>query len=105
MRRHNPAITHLKRVRDVLRREQAGRCYYCAQTFLDIGRDHPRCCTFDHIILAIDGGAVSLENGVAACKDCNWLRGDMPFDEFCKDIGVDPDKAARNAYLKWCDKY
>lgn len=88
-------------VRNELSHWQGGRCFYCAEMFVnDGGRHHPRRCTFDHIRLERDGGELSLANGVAACRECNWLRGDMPFDEFCLDMGFAPNVRARQTWLR-----
>ncbi len=56
---------------------QGGKCYYC-QDEMHFDKDScPDRATFDHIILASENGPVSRQNGVAACRTCNSLRGDI----------------------------
>lgn len=80
----NREIIERRAVTRQLLKWQSCRCFYCAAVL------SRKAATFDHIKLKCEGGEVSLENGVAACSDCNWLRGDMPFDEFCEDLGIVP---------------
>ena len=56
---------------------QGNRCYYCGDEIHFESGQCPDRATFDHIVLASNGGEVSKENGVAACLTCNSLRGDI----------------------------
>lgn len=71
------------RKRDKLMALQACSCFYCKRTMaLGKGTSKSKRPTIDHKILQSKGGTYSLRNLVLACKECNNLRGDMPFEEF-----------------------
>lgn len=66
---------------------QSGRCYYCnfpmwqsqPELFarshrLELGAVNRLQCTAEHLIAACDGGRLTPENIVAACKYCNQGR-------------------------------
>ena len=85
--------TRVMRVTAELMQEQHNECYWCGILMwhprirtgvpVDDQEQHNR-ATFDHKLPASRGGAVSKENGVAACWYCNNHRGDMPFEEYEK---------------------
>lgn len=55
---------------------QMNKCYYCrCKMSMSVSTHDPKRATFDHISLACEGGPVDMENGVAACRTCNELRG------------------------------
>lgn len=67
-------------------------CHYCGTEF---PRNHPigiefsyfrhgNHLTADHIILKSKGGRMHPSNLVAACFECNNLRGDIEYEEFRK---------------------
>lgn len=80
--RVNAVHVHYIQIRETLAKWQNWRCFYCTKKMIW------KTVTYDHIQTKASGGDVSLENGVAACRECNWLRGDMPFHEFCEDQGI-----------------
>lgn len=70
----------MKKTRSITRelaKLQGGKCYYCQD---EIHFDEPNCpdrASFDHMILASEGGELTHDNGVASCRTCNSLRGDI----------------------------
>jgi 5-methylcytosine-specific restriction endonuclease McrA len=56
---------------------QHGLCFYCKKK---LRKDHTT--HFDHKIPRHRGGSQSLQNIVAACKDCNQLKGTRTATEF-----------------------
>jgi HNH endonuclease len=90
--------SRLAELRVILAQRQHWRCIYCE---FEMARDedhaarlvlveaprfdlHPRIiaraidgvqASFEHIVPKFDGGPDSLANGLAACRFCNWLRG------------------------------
>ena len=66
---------------------QYNRCYYCDHPMIRHqhieGRPIPRdAITKDHYIARAWGGKTTPENMVAACAQCNHLRGDMEAEAF-----------------------
>lgn len=61
------------RLRDVMLREQDGRCCYCAEVMELIGKRDVR-VSFDHVVPLGCGGADHPGNLVLACGYCNHLR-------------------------------
>lgn len=69
-------------------------CRYC-------GGEKP--LTVDHVICWESGGASIRDNLISACKRCNKLRGNMPYDDWMKSVeyagvarGLSPDAHLRN---------
>lgn len=54
--------------------EQGGRCLYCVRV--------PKLATLDHVIPRSRGGRDDAENLVAACDECNQIRGAMSVRRF-----------------------
>lgn len=70
-----------------LHKRQGGKCYYCkVETFLAKTKAAKRwkmqAATFDHIIPKGQGGGNSIHNGVCACRRCNSVRGQIPFEQW-----------------------
>jgi 5-methylcytosine-specific restriction endonuclease McrA len=59
-------------------REQGNRCYYCPRP-IDVLHFEP-----DHYVPLEYNGDIGLENLVAACEDCNRLKGATMPDDFIK---------------------
>ena len=58
-------------------------CFYCRRTMsTDAGIRKTHRATIDHKVLQSKGGTCSMSNIVAACSECNGLRGDMEFERF-----------------------
>lgn len=55
-------------------------CYWCG----GVGN------TMDHVIPWSKGGRTTMGNCIAACEECNGVRGDMPAEEFAKLRSVPP---------------
>jgi 5-methylcytosine-specific restriction endonuclease McrA len=96
-RRHQSERTNADRLLLIMRltielmADQHNECYWCGTVMwhprrLDTmpieSQDGDNRATFDHKILFSEGGKDTKENGVAACKNCNNHRGDMPFEEY-----------------------
>jgi 5-methylcytosine-specific restriction endonuclease McrA len=69
-----PRSIHLK-----LFQNQDGKCFYCKeQMVLARPSVHPlRACTLDHKIARCNGGSNTEENLVAACAECNGMKGHL----------------------------
>ena len=66
---------------------QNHRCCYCGHRMIDIERHHlptlpHNATTKEHIHPKSYGGAAKVENLVAACSLCNYLRGNMDYIAF-----------------------
>jgi 5-methylcytosine-specific restriction endonuclease McrA len=64
--------------REELFSTQHGKCFWCGFDMLPLGLGEalPRSCTVDHVIPKVAGGLGSSTNNlVAACYECNHLRG------------------------------
>ena len=79
----------LKRpVLDAIFEREDGLCFWCDEpTVLDRGARSgcrsvlaPNGATIDHIIPKRDGGPVTVDNAVLACRRCNEARGSRPAD-------------------------
>lgn len=64
-------------------------CFYCNK---DLIPNPPNCTkqyndtlTLDHIYPQILGGKTTLENSLLACAQCNMMKSDKSFIEFCKE--------------------
>ena len=64
--------------------EQNGRCYYCSEPMMlsKAALQQKRFATLDHVRPKSKGGIRSADNSVAACAECNFLKGSMARDEF-----------------------
>lgn len=67
-------------------RTQNRKCFYC-HTKLSFDMS-----TYDHIIPQCEGGSEHYDNFVVACKKCNNVRKDMPFELFCNIITCEEDR-------------
>jgi 5-methylcytosine-specific restriction endonuclease McrA len=70
-------MTHVwkaREKRETLCKRQRNRCYWCG---VQMNRRHldPLSATLDHYTPRSRGGGGSIDNLVAACKDCNEARG------------------------------
>ena len=54
-----------------------GKCQYCGK---GPGKDNP--LTLDHIVPKSAGGTDRTDNIVAACRRCNYAKGDLPVEQF-----------------------
>lgn len=76
--------------------EQAGRCCICERPMrLVYGGDTGDCATFEHVILASQGGGFKKENVPLSCGRCNRERGTREFHEFKSYVlenGLSKDK-------------
>ena len=54
-----------------------GKCQYCGKR---PGKDNP--LTLDHIVPRAAGGTDRPDNIVAACRKCNYAKGDQPVEQF-----------------------
>lgn len=68
-------------VRRHLFEKQSGRCHYCRRV-MEKWREGPLLCTVDEKHPRSKGGMRVRSNQVAACKGCNNLKGQMPYEEF-----------------------
>ena len=60
-----------------LLKRQHGRCAYCSREMIKgHAKLHP---TFDHVQARSRGGVHHLENGKAACRECNQAKGALSF--------------------------
>lgn len=64
---------------------QGGRCFYCDRPMVQVRRRAgesalPHSVTIDHILTRSHGGRAGPK--VAACFECNMLRGDLPAHDF-----------------------
>lgn len=71
----------MKRARAAAYERQQGLCYWCGEQMIlktkhNAGAvwQHPRVCTGDHLDFKMNGGRVSSDNIVAACRKCNNTR-------------------------------
>lgn len=67
--------------RAALVEQQRGLCFYCDVPFGPSGTQHPRMATIDHVIPRPEGGVIEPENEVAACHQCNRLKGCMTVEQ------------------------
>lgn len=67
--------------------EQAGKCFYCGQGMTWHSRAKNR-VTADHKLPLSRGGADAEHNIVAACAQCNFMKGRLDQDQFCRAIGA-----------------
>lgn len=59
------------------------RCHYCKLTVSrDVTQEHPRHATLDHMTPVARGGSNADDNLVCACRRCNNVKGNMPYDAF-----------------------
>lgn len=59
------------------------RCHYCKLTVSKTLDDiHPRYATVDHMTPLSRGGSRDDDNLVCACRRCNNVKGNMPYDAF-----------------------
>ena len=65
--------------RRYLVKRQHGKCAYCRRAMVE---GHPKMKpTFDHVHALSRGGRHHLENGKAACAECNQKKGAM--SDYC----------------------
>lgn len=57
---------------------QDGKCFYCERDMVRSGSNHSLSLTIDHVIARAGNAGPYL----AACRDCNQMRGDMPAHNF-----------------------
>ncbi len=84
--------TSVRFLRIKLFEEQNGVCHYCLRKTVLTVVDQYDSMTVDHIVPASRGGQKSEDNIVGACRSCNNLRGDIPYDvfvAFIEEIGVE----------------
>jgi 5-methylcytosine-specific restriction endonuclease McrA len=67
------------------------RCHYCGIAGLSVeqryGQDIATVATIDHVEPISSGISKLLtSNWVVSCKDCNYDKGDMDYDEFVKSL-------------------
>lgn len=69
----------------ILLRLYGQRCFYCDQNI------NIKTVTIDHIIpISVDETMrYDVSNYLPACQFCNYTRGSMPIEEFCKYISTD----------------
>jgi len=60
-----------------------GACAYCGK---------PGRMTLEHIVPLVSGGRTEKGNIIPACLPCNASKQERPFEEFCRERGVDPDQ-------------
>lgn len=82
------SLSRLRR-KQILHRDQRGRCHWCDQpVFLPIRGNPlpPNTATLDHVFTKGDPRRENPPTGsishVVACFTCNNQRGSMPYDEF-----------------------
>ena len=77
----------IQRNREIARRKQKNRCFYCGELFFN---GHPtKDCTAEHIVPRSKGGSNSIKNIVASCLACNH--------EQAEKLGLnEPEHAAEN---------
>lgn len=62
--------------------KQAGCCAYCGEVMEIDTCNKPMSATIDHIIPRSKGGKDEIFNLVAACRQCNTEKGNMPLVDF-----------------------
>lgn len=79
MRRRLPRHEQNKQVKWMryLLKKQNGRCAYCYRGM--VHGDYALHPTFDHRQALSRGGKHHLENGAAACRECNGKKGALSF--------------------------
>jgi hypothetical protein len=75
-RKHHRTVTNTswRRLREIVRRRDKERCYYCNET---VSNGH-----VDHLVPLSRGGSDDLSNLVWACPSCNAAKSDMTAKEF-----------------------
>lgn len=68
--------------RRILKRDGM-RCHYCNLTVSkDLLDCHPRYATVDHKTPLARGGSQDDDNLVCACRKCNGVKGNMPYEAY-----------------------
>jgi 5-methylcytosine-specific restriction endonuclease McrA len=65
------------RMRKALAARQKGKCYYCGIIMTESDGVARTSLTLDHYVPKALGGQNTRSNYVAACLDCNNLKGDL----------------------------
>lgn len=71
----------VKKARRIAYERQGGLCHWCKRPMIIKTQenaaevwDHPLMCTADHVLWRAHGGKTTLDNIVAACRECNNSR-------------------------------
>lgn len=72
------------------------KCFYCKAELT------PETFSRDHKTPKSKGGR-GMSNMVASCKECNLKKGDTPFEDFLREIGLGPSESVSvRERLDWC---
>lgn len=63
------------------------RCYLCGDTVIfDLGYNHSKYPTIEHVLAIKNGGTHSWDNVKVACRECNTRKSTILVDEFMKGV-------------------
>lgn len=77
-RHYKPQSENRKPIVPLIKTDNGGvyKCHYCNGLFPE------SVITKDHKKAKSDGGANKPKNYVPSCRDCNWLKADIPYEKF-----------------------
>jgi 5-methylcytosine-specific restriction endonuclease McrA len=72
------------------------KCFYCRVEMVFKGKQNGKFMTMEHLIPKSQGGRLTEDNIVAACRACNKARGDKSIYEFVNENKKDHSMASDN---------
>lgn len=92
MAKRNSRNNRVRKKKHILLEMQGGLCHYCLRKTTDEE------ITYDHMIPKSAGGTATINNGIAACINCNQSRGIIPFELFMLYLNRVIDITREEAY-------